>query len=108
MRGSGVLALCLTVWAVALTSGPSAASASVTIGPEQIVVSAPGAAALITRAPFGIVYTDGGGLAVLSEVASGAAPQEAPLYAHSRSWSAPTNRPRTRAAALRATSAARR
>lgn len=38
-----------------------AADASVTIGPDHIVVATPGARAIVQRAPFEVAYTDGGG-----------------------------------------------
>jgi alpha-glucosidase (family GH31 glycosyl hydrolase) len=66
---------------IALGVSATGADGAVTIGPEQIVVSGAGAGAVITRAPFGVAYTDGNGRTVLSEVAGPGEPSEAPLYA---------------------------
>ncbi|MEA2457205.1 MAG: sulfoquinovosidase, partial [Thermoleophilaceae bacterium] len=59
------------------TAGP--ATAAVTIGPDQIVVTGTAARATITRSPFHIAFADGGDHEVLSQVAnSGQAPAPVP------------------------------
>jgi alpha-glucosidase (family GH31 glycosyl hydrolase) len=57
------------------------ALAGVTLGPQQIVLSVPGAGAVITRSPFAIAYTDGSGRTVLAEVPAGAPAGPSPIYA---------------------------
>src|SRR4051812_43146822 len=49
---------------------PPAAQAEVTITPSEVVVNAPDARAVVTRAPFGLRVTDGAGRTLLSEVAN--------------------------------------
>ncbi len=63
-RGSALamgVAIAVSCWFAA------PATASVSIGPQQIVLEAPEASAVITRAPFGIAFRDAGGHTVLSE-----------------------------------------
>ncbi|HME02504.1 MAG TPA: TIM-barrel domain-containing protein [Solirubrobacteraceae bacterium] len=78
---SAVIAVLGVIVAGVLAACPGVASASVAIGPEQIVVAGTGAGAIIDRAPFRVTYTDGGGAGVLSEVPSGGESSEGPDYA---------------------------
>jgi len=63
-------ALPLLVAAIMLAACCGSAYASATLGPQQIVVEGDGAGAVITRAPFGIAFTNAEGQTVLSEAAS--------------------------------------
>lgn len=66
------------VFAAVLAGGAGPAIASVSIGPQQIVVQGDGAGAVIARDPLRIGFTDGGGRTVLAEVAPGAGPLTLP------------------------------
>ncbi len=59
--------IALGILTLVLLAGPASASASVTIGAERIVITTPGAGAIVDRNPFKVVYTGAGGEAVLSQ-----------------------------------------
>ena len=73
-RSRRVLLSAVAATVLALAGLPAVAAASVTIGPEEIVLSSTGAGAVITRTPFQIAFTNAEGHTVLSEVAPVDAP----------------------------------
>ena len=79
-RAGGVAALLALLVTVVALLAPAAAQAGVSIGPSTVVVSTPGARAVVTRAPFRMAFQDGAGKPVLSEVARGADTQLVPPF----------------------------
>ena len=57
----------VAIGALAFFGAPASASASVTLGTEQITLSSEGAGAIVTRSPFRVTFTGSGGEPVLSE-----------------------------------------
>lgn len=80
LAGGGLLVLA----GLPASAGALGSRTAVDLGPSQIVVTAPnGARAIISRAPFGLVFVDSSGRAVLREVPApggllGSAPQPIP------------------------------
>jgi len=68
VRLRAVTLLAVAISAIGVGAFPGRASASISIGPDQITVTGQDAGAVITRTPFGISFTNADDQTVLSEV----------------------------------------